>query len=90
MRQQKPLATLQCHDKVYAMDVKDNLLVVGTAANQIYEIDLDQPDKFRSKVNSPLKHQLRALSIFKEANGYTVGGIEGRCAFQYSAVRDEA
>jgi mRNA export factor len=88
MRQPTAVATIQCQDKVYAMDVKDRLLVVATADSIISEVDLDQPDKFRKSISSPLKHQIRAISIFKDANGYTVGGIEGRCAFQYSYTKD--
>jgi mRNA export factor len=83
MRQAQPIASIQAQERVYAMDVKDRLVVIATADRYINTIDLDHPERFSKVVQSPLKNQTRAISCFKETNGYMVGSIEGRCAFHY-------
>lgn len=88
MRTSTPACTIQCQDRVYAMDVKDRLVVVGTAERHINTIDLDNPSTFSKTAQSPLKQQTRALSCFKDSNGFMVGSIEGRCAFHYINDRD--
>jgi mRNA export factor len=43
LRQAQPAATLQCQERVYTLDVKDKLLVVGTADRYINVINLNEP-----------------------------------------------
>jgi mRNA export factor len=83
MRQATSVCSIDCQDRVYAMDVNDRLLVVATADRYINAINLDQPEKWYATIQSPLKQQTRAISCFKQGDGYMVGSIEGRCAFQY-------
>ncbi|KAJ9616379.1 RNA export factor gle2 [Cladophialophora chaetospira] len=83
LRQQNPVATLQCQDRVYTMDVKSQLLVIGTADRYINIVGFNDPSKFYKTVQSPLKFQTRVLSCFTDASGFAVGSIEGRCAIQY-------
>lgn len=88
MRQQNPAATVNCQERVYAMDVKNKLLVIGTADRYIDIVNLDQPDKFYKTLQSPLKYQTRVISCFTDAMGFAVGSIEGRCAIQYVEEKD--
>ena len=88
LRQSQPLATLQCQDRVYTMDVKNNLLVVGTADRYINIIELSKPDTMFKTLQSPLKWQTRVVSCFADATGFAVGSIEGRCAIQYVQDKD--
>lgn len=90
LRSDKPIAELDQQDRVYTLDVKDNLLVVGTADRYINVISLADPTKIYKTVQSPLKFQTRVVSCFKEANGYAVGSIEGRCAIQYVEEKDSS
>jgi mRNA export factor len=83
LRSSTPAASIPCQERVYAMDVKDKLLVIATAERHVNVVNLDDPGKFFKTMQSPLKHQTRAVSCFKEANGFMIGSIEGRCAFQY-------
>ncbi|KAH8596331.1 WD40-repeat-containing domain protein [Bisporella sp. PMI_857] len=83
MRQPTPAATVQMQERVYTMDVKDNLLVVGTADRYINIFNLQTPDKIFKTIQSPLKWQTRVISCFTDAKGFAVGSIEGRCAIQY-------
>lgn len=83
LRQSQPVASVQCQERVYTLDVKEKLLVVGTADRYINVIGLDNPTKFYKTLQSPLKWQTRVISCFTDAAGFAVGSIEGRCAIQY-------
>lgn len=83
-----PVATLQCQERVYTMDVKDKLLVIGTADRYINVVNLNDPTKFYKTLQSPLKWQTRVVSCFTDASGFAVGSIEGRCAIQYVEEKD--
>lgn len=88
LRTSAPAASITCQERVYAMDVKDKLLVIATADRYVNVVNLDDPGKFFKTMQSPLKHQTRAVSCFKDANGFMIGSIEGRCAFQYINEKD--
>jgi len=88
LRTPTPAATLQCQERIYSMDVKDSLLVIGTADRYINVVNLNDPTKFYKTLQSPLKWQTRVVSCFKDATGFAVGSIEGRCAIQYVEDKD--
>ncbi|RSL51802.1 Nucleoporin GLE2 [Fusarium duplospermum] len=90
LRQQSPAATLTCQERVYTMDVRDNLCVVGTADRYINVIDLKNPTKFYKTLQSPLKWQTRVVSCFTDSAGFAIGSIEGRCAIQYVEDKDSS
>ncbi len=91
LRQQTPVASIECKDRVYSMDVRGNeLLVVGTAERWIHVIDLKNPTTFYKTMQSPLKWQTRVLSTFSDGSGFAVGSIEGRCAIQYIDEKDQS
>ena len=90
LRQQTPAVTLQCQERVYTMDTRDKLLVIGTADRYIDIVNLDKPGEFYKTMQSPLKWQTRVVSCFNEANGFAVGSIEGRCAIQYVDEKDNS
>lgn len=90
LRSQSPAATVEAKERVYTMDVKDNMLVVGTADRWIHVINLQNPGTSYKVIQSPLKWQTRVCTIFSpEANGYAIGSIEGRCAIQYVEDKDQ-
>ncbi|MBE7181489.1 MAG: hypothetical protein INR71_09830 [Terriglobus roseus] len=88
LRQQQPIGELKCQDRVYSMDIRDQLLVVGTADRYINVVNLSDPLKFYKTMQSPLKWQTRVVSCFSDASGFAVGSIEGRCAIQYVEEKD--
>ena len=90
LRSSNPIASVQLQERCYTMDVKDNLLVVGTADRYINIINLTEPQKFYKTIQSPLKWQTRVVSCFSDATGFAVGSIEGRCAIQYVEDKDSA
>ncbi|RMZ81773.1 hypothetical protein DV738_g1968, partial [Chaetothyriales sp. CBS 135597] len=89
LRSDKPAATLNCQERIYTMDIRNKLLVIGTADRYINVVNLDRPDTFYKTMQSPLKYQTRVVSCFTpEPIGFAVGSIEGRCAIQYVEDKD--
>ncbi|KAK3685783.1 WD40-repeat-containing domain protein [Podospora appendiculata] len=89
-RSPQPAGTVAVQDRVYAMDVRDNLLVVGTADRYINVINLQDPNKIYKTLQSPLKWQTRVVSCFTDSQGFAIGSIEGRCAIQYVEDKDSS
>ncbi|VDN90970.1 unnamed protein product [Brugia pahangi] len=70
-------------DKVYAMDVHGNRILVGTKDRKIIVWDvrnLGEPEQIR---DSPLKFQTRAVKCFPNGEAFVVASIEGRVAVEY-------
>ncbi|GJC98871.1 WD repeat domain-containing protein [Colletotrichum higginsianum] len=88
MRSPTPAATLTCQERVYSIDVRNDLLVIGTADRYINVVDLKNPTKFYKTLQSPLKWQTRVVSCFTDGAGFAIGSIEGRCAIQYVEDKD--
>lgn len=88
LRQPQPVGTVQCQERVYTMDIKEQLLVVGTADRYCNIINLNDPMKFYKTMQSNLKWQTRVVSCFTDATGFAIGSIEGRCAIQYVEDKD--
>lgn len=86
----EPVGTLNTTERVYSMDIKNDLLVVATAERHIHMINLNEPTKIYKTITSPLKWQTRVVSCFTDASGFAVGSIEGRCAIQYVEDKDTA
>lgn len=90
LRQQQPIGTVQLPDKCYSLDVKDSLLVAGTAERHIAIINLNNPTTIFKTIQSPLKQQTRVVTCFPNAVGFGVGSVEGRCAIQYIDDKDSS
>lgn len=88
LRSSTPVGTVTAQERIYTMDVRNNLLVVGTADRYINVINLSDPLKFYKTLQSPLKWQTRVVSCFTDASGFAIGSIEGRCAIQYVEEKD--
>lgn len=87
-RTPNPMLSLQLPERAYCADVLYPMAIVGTAGRglAIYQLE-NQPQEFK-RVESPLKYQLRCVTIFtdKKTNaptGYALGSIEGRVAINY-------
>lgn len=65
-------------ERVYASDVKEDLLIVGTADRQVMVFNLSRPDKPLQCIQSPLRLQTRCVSLFMDGRGFGIGSIEGR------------
>ncbi|CCF60544.1 hypothetical protein KAFR_0K01900 [Kazachstania africana CBS 2517] len=87
LRQPTPISTMMMPDRVYTMDNKQQLLVVGTAEKHIAIINLNNPTTIFKATQSPLKWQTRVVACYNQGDGYAIGSVEGRCAIRY--VDDE-
>ncbi|KAI8963519.1 WD40 repeat-like protein [Daldinia sp. FL1419] len=77
LRQQTPLTTIVCRERVYSMDSKSFLLVVATADENIHLIDLNNPTVISHTQGSPHKDQTKAVAAFPNGMGWimtTIGG----------------
>ncbi|KAL9073210.1 MAG: hypothetical protein Q9161_003042 [Pseudevernia consocians] len=90
LRQPNPVASVGCQERVYSIDSKNNLLVIGTADRYINIVNLDKPTEFYKTLQSPLKWQTRVVTCFSDSSGFAVGSIEGRCAIQYVEDKDSS
>ncbi len=88
LRSATPAATINCSDRVYALDIKDSLMVIGTADRYIHIVNLNKPGDIYKTMQSPLKWQTRVVSCFGDSTGFAIGSIEGRCAIQYVEEKD--
>ena len=82
-RSPNPAGVLELPERVYGMDVRDSLLVVGTANRQILVYDVQGQPREHMRKESPLKYQTRCIQCFADTTGYAVGSIEGRVGIQY-------
>ncbi|KAK9456443.1 WD40-repeat-containing domain protein [Dipodascopsis uninucleata] len=89
LRSPNPIGTVQLPERVYTMDVQQQLLVVGTAERHICIVDLSNPVTIFKKMQSQLKLQTRVITCYPTGNGFAVGSIEGRCSFQYVDDKDQ-
>ncbi|KAF7330269.1 hypothetical protein MVEN_02464800 [Mycena venus] len=90
LRTPTPIATVQLPERCYSMDVQYPFLVVGTAERHIQVYNLANPTTLYKSMQSPLKLQTRVVSCFKASakQGFAVGSVEGRAAFQYIEDKD--
>lgn len=89
-RSPNPICSMNLPDKVYCADVVYPMAVLGLAGNGIIVYNLEgEPREFK-RIDSPLKHQFRCVSIFTDKKvpnplpcGFALGSVEGRVAIHY-------
>lgn len=82
-RNPNPVMTLDMPERVYAMDCKDNMLVVGTAGRHVIAYDVSGSPRELLRKESPLKYQTRCITVFPDCSGFAIGSIEGRVGIHY-------
>ncbi|CAI5442084.1 unnamed protein product [Caenorhabditis angaria] len=68
---------------VYAMDVHNNQILVGTKQRKIYLFDIRNLQEPLQVRESPLKYQTRCVQFFPNGEAFVVSSIEGRVAVEY-------
>jgi len=84
-QQQKPVLTLDLPERVYAMDVKSNLMVIGCADRHVLSYDLKRIQQSTTPLKagvSAVKTQTRSIACFPDGTGYALGSVEGRVSVQ--------
>ena len=83
-QQSRAVHSVQLPERVFAMDVKYPLMVVGCADRQVLTFNLAQGLKTQlaptNSIFSPLKMQTRSISVLPDRTGFVLGGVEGRCS----------
>eukprot|EP00516_Mucochytrium_quahogii_P006602 CAMPEP_0203753442 /NCGR_PEP_ID=MMETSP0098-20131031/7210_1 /ASSEMBLY_ACC=CAM_ASM_000208 /TAXON_ID=96639 /ORGANISM=" , Strain NY0313808BC1" /LENGTH=326 /DNA_ID=CAMNT_0050644039 /DNA_START=228 /DNA_END=1208 /DNA_ORIENTATION=- len=87
----KNVAKIDQKNKVFAMDVCGNKVIVGLAGRMfnIYDLrkcgeDLDKLEQIVESKPSSLQHQTRCVKFFPGGAGFAVGSIAGRVSVDYS------
>eukprot|EP00049_Salpingoeca_infusionum_P019164 m.360521 g.360521 ORF g.360521 m.360521 type:complete len:330 (-) comp19081_c0_seq1:361-1350(-) len=80
----------QLPDKVYAMSLSKNRLVVATAARHIWVFNLDDMSTVFQRRESMLKYQTRTVCVMPDAQGFVTASIEGRVSLEYFDTSEEA
>ena len=87
--------------KVYAMALKNNMLVVGMSDGDIKTFDLRQSGKqvnsiydemkaYPNAKNTKLNHQVKCIDISPDGKGYVAGSIGGRVIIRYFNRNEKA
>jgi mRNA export factor len=82
-RSPNPAGMFELPERVYGLDVRDNLMVVATAGRHIVAYDVSGQPREHSRMESPLKFQSRCVACFPDSTGFAVGSIEGRVGIHY-------
>jgi mRNA export factor len=82
-RSPNPAGVLDVGERVHAMDVRDNLLVVATANRMMIAYDCSGQPREATRKESPLKFQSRCIACFPDCTGFAIGSIEGRVGIHY-------
>jgi mRNA export factor len=70
-------------ERLYTMDIKFPLCVVGTAERNVIIYDLRNFRTEWKRIPSPLKFQTRSIACFPDKSGFAIGSIEGRVGIHY-------
>lgn len=87
-RQERPAWSENLGGKIFASDFKNNVICVADSNNKVNAWNLESLQRPNSRItmDSSLKLQIRALSIFPENNAYAgvaYSSIGGRCVINY-------
>jgi len=77
-------------ERVYCMDVNENLMVVATANRKVLIYDIKAPQKPFQVIDSPLRYQSRCVACFRDNRGFALGSIEGRVAIHHVQAADKS
>ncbi|XP_022652761.1 mitotic checkpoint protein BUB3-like isoform X1 [Varroa destructor] len=89
----KPIGPISSHsqdNKVYAIAIAGERIIVGTANRKVLIWDLRNMAFVLQKRDSSLKFQTRAIKAFPDKTGYVLSSIEGRVAVEYLDPSPEA
>eukprot|EP00051_Salpingoeca_urceolata_P000937 m.37370 g.37370 ORF g.37370 m.37370 type:complete len:322 (-) comp11103_c0_seq2:1691-2656(-) len=82
-RSKQQTASLQQPDKVYAMAVSGDRVIVGTAGRHVWVWDVRKTDAPEQRRESSLKYQTRCITANPDGSGYVLSSIEGRVSVEY-------
>lgn len=75
--------TVRLPERVYAMDAKRGVLVVGLANRWVAVYDLRRPARPFEMRKLALRFQIRSISLFPDRTGFATAAVSGRVAIEY-------
>jgi len=84
------IGKFQQPEKIYTLDVVNNILVIGMAARQIYIYDIRNLSETMQKRESSLKFMTRVIKCMPNGEGYASSSIEGRVAVEFFNSSEES
>ncbi|EGZ21932.1 hypothetical protein PHYSODRAFT_345772 [Phytophthora sojae] len=73
----------QVPSKVFGLDVRAHVLAVASSERELAVFDLRNFSQPMVRKESPLKYQMRCVSVFPDLQGVALGSVEGRVALEY-------
>lgn len=81
------MANVQLPERVYAMDTRGPLMVLGLAERKLVVFDVRKPTTPFQDKYSQLRYQTRCLATWPDSMGYAVGSVEGKVSMDYVQER---
>jgi len=82
-KQKVPVGRTKLNNKVYAMDTKEDMLVVGCAGREVSIFDLRKYNEPWQRRESSLRTQTRAISVSQDASSFVMAAMDGRVAVEF-------
>lgn len=82
-RQPNPAHTTHLNAKVYCMDYKSPVLVIGGSDRKVHAISMQNPQAPPTVIETLLRLQMRSISVQPTRQGFAVASIEGRCSLVF-------
>eukprot|EP00941_MAST-03F_sp_MAST-3F-sp1_P004197 g4197.t1 len=82
--------SVQTRGKVYALDVKDDLVLLGCSGRFVDVFDLRNLSKAVEERMSPLDYQTRCIKALPDGSGFVISSTEGRVAIEHFLSYDQA
>lgn len=82
-RTPKQVGSVTTPERVYGMDVRGVLMVVGLASRQVVVYDVRKPEEPFKKRYSNLRYQTRSVATFPDSMGFALGGADGKVSIEH-------
>lgn len=84
------VGSYQQPERVYASDVSQNRVIVGTAARHVWIWDMRNLNEPEQRRMASLKFQTRCIRAFPDGQGYALSSTEGRVSMEFFDTSREA
>lgn len=79
----QPVGSVPLSERVYAMDVRGPLMVLGLAERKLAIFDVRKPSTPHHEKYSQLRYQTRCIATWPNSMGYAVGSVEGKVSVDF-------
>ncbi|KAL0222400.1 hypothetical protein RCL1_002254 [Eukaryota sp. TZLM3-RCL] len=83
LRSQNPTQSVKLPERIYCMDVADEILLVGCAGRQFVAYDVRNPQTPALHRPATLQYQIRDTAVCPDKSFFVETGVEGRSSLNY-------